>query len=145
MVDLNGDGKPGWGDTLEYTVHVQNQGMLVLGNVLVLDALPNTVTYVTNSTTLNGVSVADNLVPPAATAFPLDESGLVLPQIQVGGYTDVKYRVVINAGATSVSNAVLGSTGNDSVTSSESSLVAGPVNAGVHRCLRQSGFLLCHQ
>ena len=51
VVDLNGDGKAGWGDTLEYTVHVQNEGMLVLGNVLVLDALPNTVTYVTNSTT----------------------------------------------------------------------------------------------
>ena len=111
VVDQNGDGKAGWGDTLEYTVHVQNEGMLVLGNVLVLDALPNTVTYVTNSTTLNGVAVADNLVPPAATAFPLDESGLVLPQIQVGGYSDVKYRVVINAGATSVSNSVMGSTG----------------------------------
>jgi uncharacterized repeat protein (TIGR01451 family) len=127
VVDQNGDGKPGWGDTLEYTVHMQNQGMLVLGNVLVLDALPNTVTYVTNSTTLNGVSVTDNLVPPAATAFPLDESGLVLPQIQAGGYTDVKYRVVINAGATSVSNAVMGSAGDQPVTSSESVIVAGPV------------------
>ena len=127
VVDLNGDGKPGWGDTLEYTVHVQNEGMLALGNVLVLDALPNTVTYVTNSTTLNGVAVADNLVPPSLTAFPLDEAGLELPQIQVGGYSDVKYRVVINAGATSISNAVMGSTGSDPVTSTESLLVAGPV------------------
>ena len=127
VVDLNGDGKPGWGDTLEYTVHVQNEGMLVLGNVLVLDALPNTVTYVTNSTSIDGVAVADNLVPPAATAFPLDESGLVLPQIQVAGYTDVKYRVVINPGATGISNVVMGSTGSDPVTSSESLIVAGPV------------------
>ena len=40
----------------------------------------------------------------------------------------MKYRVVINAGATSISNAVLGSTtGNDPVTSSESVTVAGPV------------------
>ena len=127
VVDQNGDGKAGWGDTLEYTVHVQNQGMLVLGNVLVLDALPNTVTYVTNSTTFNGLPVADNLVPPAATAFPLDESGLVLPQIQVGSYSDVKYRVVINPGATSISNSVMGSAGSDPVTSTESLLVAGPV------------------
>jgi uncharacterized repeat protein (TIGR01451 family) len=127
VVDQNGDGKAGWGDTLEYNVHVQNEGMLVLGNVLVLDALPNSVTYVTNSTTLNGVAVADNMVPPATSAFPLDESGLVLPQIQVGGYSDVKYRVVINAGATSISNSVMGSAGSDPVTSTESLLVAGPV------------------
>jgi len=127
VVDVNGNGKPGWGDTMEYTIQVQNLGMLVLGNVLVLDALPNTVTYVTNSTTLNGVPVADNLVPPAATAFPLDESGLVLPEIQVDGYSTLTYRVVINSGATSISNAVLGSAGDQPVTSTESFLVAGPV------------------
>jgi uncharacterized repeat protein (TIGR01451 family) len=129
VVDQNGDGRSSWGDTLEYTVHVQNEGMLALGNVLVLDALPNTVTYITNTTTLNGVPVADNLVPPAATAFPLDESGLLLPQIQVGGYSDIKYQVVINAGATTISNVVVGSTGgSDPVTSSESVVVAGPVS-----------------
>ncbi len=126
-VDENGDGKPGWGDSLEYTVHVQNEGMLVLGNVLILDSLPSTVTYVTNTTSLNGVPVADNFVPPAATTFPVDESGLVLSQIQVGGYSDVKFRVLINSGATSISNSVIGSAGTDPVVSTETLLVAGPV------------------
>jgi uncharacterized repeat protein (TIGR01451 family) len=127
VVDVNGTGKPGWGDTLEYTIQVQNLGMLVLGNVLVVDALPNTVTYVTNSTTLNGAPVADDLVPPAKTAFPLDENGLVLPEIQVDGYSTLTYRVVINPGATSISNAVMGSAGDQPVTSTETFLVAGPV------------------
>ncbi len=133
VVDADGNGKLSWGDTLEYTIHVQNDGMLVLGNVLVLDALPSSLNYVTNSTSVNGVPVADNLVPPAATAFPLDESGLILPQIQVNGYTDIKYRVTVNPGATSISNSVLASAGgtagseDDTVQSSESVIAAPPV------------------
>ena len=111
VVDQDGDGKLSWGDTLEYTIHVQNDGMLVLGNVLVLDALPSSVSYVTNSTSVNGVPVADNLVPPASTAFPLDESGLILPQIQVSGFSEIKYRVMVNPGATTISNSVLAAAG----------------------------------
>ncbi len=127
-VDADGDGRTSVGDTLEYTIHVQNLGMLVLGNVLVLDALPTAITYVSNSTSINGTPVADNLVPPATSRFPLDEAGLILPQIDVGGYTDIKYRVVINAGATSISNSVLGSAGSDPVTSAEHVYVAVPIS-----------------
>ena len=110
--DVNGDGIINWGDTLEYDVHVQNEGMLALGNVLVLDPLPSALTYVPNSTTVNGVASPDNPVPPFATAFPLDESGLLLESIPVGGYSDVKYRVLVNQGATSLTNAAIAATEN---------------------------------
>jgi uncharacterized repeat protein (TIGR01451 family) len=132
-VDQDGNGKLSWGDTLEYTIRVQNDGMLVLGNVLVLDALPNSLKYVTNSTTVNGAPVADNLVPPAATAFPLDEAGLILPQIQVNGFSEIKYRVTVAPGATSISNSVIAAaggtvgSGDDTVQSSESVVAAPPV------------------
>ncbi|WP_040549672.1 carboxypeptidase regulatory-like domain-containing protein [Pedosphaera parvula] len=127
-VDLNGDGLSGWGDTLEYTVHVQNEGMLALGNVLVLDGLPSTINYVPNSTTVNGVPVADNLVPPANTAFPLDENGLVLPQILVGGYSDIKFRTIINSGITSITNTVSAEGAGQPVISTDTVVVSPSTN-----------------
>ncbi len=127
-VDQNADGKPAWGDTLEYTVHVQNEGMLVLGNVLLLDALPSTVTYVTNTTSLNGVTRGRQPRAAGGHHVPAGRVGLLLPQIQVGGYSDVKFHVIINTGAMSISNSVTGSAGSDPVTSSESLIVAGPVS-----------------
>ncbi len=133
VVDQDGNGKLSWGDTLEYTIRVRNDGMLVLGNVLVLDALPISLNYVTNSTTVNGTPVADNPVPPATSAFPLDEAGLILPQIQVSGFSEIKYRVTVAVGSTAISNSVLASaggtagTGDDTVTSTESVLAAPPV------------------
>ncbi len=132
-VDQDGNGKLSWGDTLEYTIRVQNDGMLVLGNVLVLDALPPSLLYVTNSTTVNGTPVADNPVPPATSAFPLDEAGLILPQIQVSGFSEIKYRVTVAPGSTGISNSVLASaggtvgTGDDTVQSTESVIAAPPV------------------
>ncbi len=114
--DTNGQFSPG--DTVEYTIRVSNQGMLELGNVLVLDPLPASLTYVANSTKLNGVALADNLVPPAATAFPLDESGLTLQNIPVAGYSEIKYRTLINQGATSITNFVATTTGDSSQTNS---------------------------
>lgn len=117
-VDSNSDSQTNPGDTLEYTIRVSNQGMLELGDVLVLDPLPPTLTYVPHSTLLNGVAVADNLVPPAATVFPLDESGLSLQDIPVGGYSEIKYRTVINQGAGSITNYVATTTGDGTQTNS---------------------------
>jgi uncharacterized repeat protein (TIGR01451 family) len=126
--DANGDGLAGWGDTLEYTVHVQNEGMLALGNVLVLDGLPGTISYVPNTTIVNGTPVADNMVPPAATAFPLDENGLLLPQILVGGFSDIKFRVTINPGTIGITNTVSAEGAGDPVSSTEAVPVIASTN-----------------
>ncbi len=102
VVDLNSDGKTGFGDTIEYTVRVANEGVVDLDNTIVLDALPNTCTYVSGSTKVNGITITDNAAP--STFFPVDESGYTLVSIPPGGFTLVKYRVTVNNGATSVIN-----------------------------------------
>ncbi|MEO5714797.1 MAG: SdrD B-like domain-containing protein [Luteolibacter sp.] len=102
VVDLNSDGKTGFGDTIEYTVRVANEGVVDLDNTIVLDALPNTCTYVSGSTKVNGIIITDNIAP--STIFPVDESGYTLVSIPPGGFTLVKYRVTVNPGATSVIN-----------------------------------------
>ena len=116
VVDLNSDGKTGIGDTIEYTVRVANEGVVDLDNTIVLDALPNTCTYVSNSTKVNGVTITDNTSP--STIFPVDESGYTLISIPPGGYTLVKYRVTVNPGATSVMNSVTANGGSAVLTAS---------------------------
>lgn len=47
------------GDTLEYEIHVLNDGSLPSTNTVLLDPPPSQTTYVAGSTTLNGAAVAD--------------------------------------------------------------------------------------
>jgi uncharacterized repeat protein (TIGR01451 family) len=47
------------GDTLEYRVVVRNSGTIAAGNTTFQDSIPSGVTYVANSTTLNGSAVTD--------------------------------------------------------------------------------------
>ena len=84
------------GDTLEYTVEVDNKGLLPLGNVVVLDLPPtNLLSYVSNSTTLNNVSVPDDA---SGTAFPLDGSGYTIPVILRSGTSVFKNRFIVTGG-----------------------------------------------
>ncbi len=119
VVDLNSDGKTGIGDTIEYTVRVANEGVVDLDNTIVLDALPNTCTYVANSTKVNGLTITDNTSP--ASIFPVDESGYTLFSIPPGGFTLVKYRVTVNPGATSVINNVTANGGQAVLTATTTS------------------------
>jgi large repetitive protein len=98
------------GDTLQYNVEVDNRGLLPLGNTVVIDTPTTNLTYVTNSTTLNGVAIADNAFPYSATntAFPLDSlgsAGYTIPVILSQGTSLFTYQVKVNA-AGSVSNSV---------------------------------------
>ena len=61
------------GDTIQYTVEVDNKGLLPLGNTVVIDAPSGNLTYVANSTTLNGSSIPDNAL---RHSFPLAAAGL---------------------------------------------------------------------
>jgi uncharacterized repeat protein (TIGR01451 family) len=104
--DENGNGLIDWGDTIEYTITVNNDGVIVLGGVVALDPLPAGVTYVAGSTTLNGAPVADEAVPPAATAYPLDEGGLAMPVIPPTDFSTITFRVSVDFGTTTVTNTV---------------------------------------
>ncbi|BCU77641.1 SdrD B-like domain-containing protein [Luteolibacter sp. LG18] len=107
------------GDTLEYTITMDNAGLVALGNLLVLDALPAQVTYVANSTTRDGVAIADGTT---GTPFPLDGSGVNVPVLQRGQTTSFKYRATITS-AGSISNTV--STSYAGVTSNNTVSVPG--------------------
>ena len=88
------------GDTLLYTVQVDNKGLLPLGNTVVVDAPPPALNYLTNSTTFNGVPIPDSAT---GTAFPLDTPGYTIPIILSGGTTIIQYKAVI-VGAGSIQN-----------------------------------------
>ena len=85
------------GDTIEYTVTVDNKGLLPLGNLIVLDPLNAALAYIANSTTRDGTAIADS---STGTPFPLDESGYSIPIILRGGTTVLKYRCTIIAAGT---------------------------------------------
>jgi len=61
------------GDTLRYTITVQNIGNENAVNAMLQDAIPGNTTYVANSTTLNGIVVTD----PATGISPI-ESGMLI-------------------------------------------------------------------
>lgn len=111
---------PSIGDTLEYTITMDNKGLVALGNVLVLDGLPPQLAYVADSTTRDGSPIADD--PGPATAFPLDEAGIVIPILPRGSSTTVHYHATITA-AGSILNTAL--TSYEGVTSNNTVNVPG--------------------
>jgi len=98
-VDANSDGRFGPGDTIQYSVTTSNVGDTNLTNVVATDPLMVGLSYVPGSTTYDdGVvnPVADDVVPPAATAYPLDEGGLSLPDLPAGATATLRFRVTID-------------------------------------------------
>ncbi|MCX6873530.1 MAG: carboxypeptidase regulatory-like domain-containing protein [Verrucomicrobia bacterium] len=121
VVDANSNGQIDPGDTLEYTIRVANEGVVDLDNTIVLDTLPATVTYVAASTTVNSAAVADNTLP--ATKFPVDETGYTLATIAPGSYSEVKYRVTVNVGTTSIVNLATTTAGGQAITATTTTTV----------------------
>ena len=76
------------GDTIQYTVQVDNRGLLPLGNTVVVDAPSTNMQYVTNSTTFNGTPIPDSLT---GTPYPLDPPGYTIPVILRGGTSTFQY------------------------------------------------------
>jgi uncharacterized repeat protein (TIGR01451 family) len=57
------DGSAGFakaGDLIEYKIVARNSGDIIIGDVVMSDVLPEGTEYIANSTTLNGVAVADS-------------------------------------------------------------------------------------
>ena|GEM_PF-1011157 len=95
------------GDTLEYSISLDNKGLLPLGNTVIIDIPATNVTYISNSTKLNGSPIPDNVT---GTPFPLDgPEGYTIPLILRGGTSTFTYRFLVNSNATGiVSNSVNG-------------------------------------
>ncbi|MBI5504690.1 MAG: DUF11 domain-containing protein, partial [Deltaproteobacteria bacterium] len=113
------------GDTLEYTITLNNQGLVAIGNAVVVDPLPVALSYIPGSTTRDGNPIADSGVTP----FPLDESGYTIPIIPRRGSTSLTFRALI-VGTGSIVNTGTSSTGANATNVTEI-----PPPAGSNQCV----------
>ena len=90
------------GDTIAYTVAIDNKGLLPLGNTVIIDAPTTNLLYVTNSTYWNGSLIPDS---SSGTAFPLDAPGFTIPVILSRGTSTFTYQCKVTSGG-AVSNSV---------------------------------------
>ena len=88
------------GATVEYTIRVQNNGLVTSGAQLT-EAVPPNTTYVTGSTTLNGGAVSDvsgamPYVTGGAINSPAAAAGVINPGSTAAEVAVVTFRVTIN-------------------------------------------------
>ncbi|HMP77294.1 MAG TPA: SdrD B-like domain-containing protein, partial [Kiritimatiellia bacterium] len=93
-------------DILEYAITIDNNSLVVLGNVIVLDTPPPSLLYITNSASRDFVAVPDDVLPD--TLFPFDEGGYVIPIVPRGGSTTLRYHARILSSGTIANGATLG-------------------------------------
>jgi large repetitive protein len=128
LVDLGTPGIVDPGDTLRYTITVQNSAAIPATGVVVTDAVPANTTYVANSTLLNGLPVGqpDGGVAPLASGINISSSDRTPPlpgpgagTISPGGTATLQYDLRVNLGTpagTLISNqAVVTSTGQSNL------------------------------
>jgi len=124
LVDLGTPGIVDPGDTLRYTITVQNSAAVAATGVVLTDAVPANTTYVANTTLLNGLPVGqpDGGVAPLASGVNISSSDLTPPlpgpgagTISPGAAAVLQYDLLVNPGTptgTLISNqAVVTSTG----------------------------------
>ncbi|MGL5151120.1 MAG: hypothetical protein ACRC7N_11170 [Clostridium sp.] len=75
------------GDTLTYTVTINNSGTASSIRNTIYDTIPNTVTYVPNSLFVNGVITSGDL-----------SNGITIPDIGINGVATIVYQVTVNNG-----------------------------------------------
>ena len=90
------------GDTIQYTVEMDNKGLLPLGNTVVIDAPSDESDLRHQLHHLNGSPIPDNVT---GTPFPLDAPGYTIPVILSQGTSTFQYLVKVNASGV-VSNSV---------------------------------------
>jgi uncharacterized repeat protein (TIGR01451 family) len=96
--DVDGDGVADAGDEIEYTLEMENLGVVNVNDVLINDETPYPTSYIANSTTLDNVAQADNTNPN--TISPLDADspggGLFVGTIAPGTTRTIVFRVVVD-------------------------------------------------
>jgi uncharacterized repeat protein (TIGR01451 family) len=95
-----GQAKPIPGAIVEYTISVQNNGLVTSGATMT-EVIPTNTTYVAGSTTLNGVAVADvagamPYLTGAAINSPAAAAGVINPGSTAAEIAVVRFRVTIN-------------------------------------------------
>jgi uncharacterized repeat protein (TIGR01451 family) len=91
------------GDTIQYTVTINNKGLLPLGNTVVIDTPTASLSYVSNSTTLDGVPIPDGT---NGNAFPLGSPGYTIPVILSQGTSVFQYDALVVGAGNGVSNSI---------------------------------------
>ena len=128
------------GDTLRYTITVQNSGAVAATGVVLTDSVPANTTYVANSTQLNGLAVGqpDGGVSPLASGIDISSSDLTPPlpgpgagTVSPGAVATLTFELRVDDGTpagTLISNqAVVGSTGMpDLLTDGDGNPATGP-------------------
>ncbi len=104
--DVNADGIINSGEQLRYTIAVTNAGVIDASNVTLQDTLPADVTYLANTTFLNGLAVGqpDAGVFPFAISTEISSSNLTPPLptvsngiVSAGQVSTVTFDVLVNA------------------------------------------------
>jgi uncharacterized repeat protein (TIGR01451 family)/fimbrial isopeptide formation D2 family protein len=91
--DLNGDGLVDPGDTLQYTITLNNSAATPATGVVLTDAVPANTTYVANSAQMNGAAVTDPGPGVSSLANGMGVSGGTLA---AGGTCVVTFKVQVN-------------------------------------------------
>lgn len=91
------------GQQLSYTITVPNTGQVGSSGTTLLDAIPVGTTYVSNSTTLNGMSVVDQSgAMPFSTANLINSSGQLAGVIASNAAATIQFKVTVNNNPPSV-------------------------------------------
>ena len=99
VVDVDMDTEIDQGDTLEYTIIVQNVGRIPASGTTVEDTIPADTSYVAGSTEIFDGASTTPVADAGATLFPLDEGGLALPDVPATGQLEVTFQVTVNSTA----------------------------------------------
>jgi uncharacterized repeat protein (TIGR01451 family) len=95
--DANGDGLAGPGDTILYTVSIQNSSRVTVEQVILSDTVPLNTSYVLSTTTFDDGGGAEPIPDDGSgTPFPLDEGGVLLGDLPVRGVFTVTFQVLID-------------------------------------------------
>jgi uncharacterized repeat protein (TIGR01451 family) len=126
--DVNGNDYVDPGDRVRFVITVANTGETELTSVVVTNQIPAHTTYAPNSTTIDGIPVQDNIVPPAVSAMPLDEAGLNIGPIPAHQQSIVAFDVVVGQPSPAfydIANQATVNDGHDTVTVSTETPVGG--------------------
>ncbi|HLW64574.1 MAG TPA: SdrD B-like domain-containing protein [Gemmataceae bacterium] len=129
--DIYGDGRYHSGDTIRYALTVSDTGIDPITNAIVFDGLPAGLTYVANSTQIkNGTTTTQIPDDSSGTAFPLDDGGYTVVNVDPHQVTTITFDATINsglpAGTTSLTNtATLDSIGETITATATATLASG--------------------
>ncbi|MGL6107251.1 beta strand repeat-containing protein [Romboutsia sp.] len=71
------------GSTITYTVTIANTATVTLNNVVFVDTIPNGTTFISNSMTVNGATIAGNPAPPGVNIGDFNPSSVNTVTFQV--------------------------------------------------------------